>query len=102
MNNLEGEAQQSGYASEFEDVISAISEVCRVIALASKRGEGLNVDTTKVIELCPRIWSLAIEHKTITVEDKQKWFLETLLKGSFSMLAIKSPPVAIKISACNI
>lgn len=55
-----------------------------------------------VVELCPRIWSLAIEHKTITEEDKEKWFLETLLKGSFSMLAIKSPPVAIKISACNI
>jgi len=54
------------------------------------------------VELCPRIWALAIEHKTITVEDKERCFLETLLKGSFTLLAIKAPEVAIKISACNL
>jgi hypothetical protein len=32
MNNLEMEQQQSGYSREFEDVISTISEVCRVIS----------------------------------------------------------------------
>ena len=29
-------------------------------------------------------------------------FLETLLKGCFSLLAIKSPVVALKVSNCNI
>lgn len=70
MNNLESEAQQSDYGREFEEVISAISEVCRVIALTARKGEGLHIDVSKVVELCPRIWSLAIEHKTITEEDK--------------------------------
>jgi hypothetical protein len=28
--------------------------------------------------------------------------LETLLKGSFSMLAIKNPEVALTVSACNL
>jgi hypothetical protein len=27
--------------------------------------------------------------------------METLLKGSFSLLAIKSPRVALRVSACN-
>jgi hypothetical protein len=37
-----------------------------------------------------------------TVEDKERCFLETLLKGAFSLLAIKTPHVAIKVSACNL
>jgi hypothetical protein len=28
--------------------------------------------------------------------------METLLKGSFSLLAIKNPHVALRVSACNI
>jgi hypothetical protein len=60
------------------------------------------LDESFVIELCPRLCALAIAHKSITVEDTEKCFLETLLKGSFSLLAIKSPTVAIKISACNL
>lgn len=78
-------------------MINSISNVCKQIASKST-----HLDEAFVIELCPRIWALAIEHKQITVEDREKCFLETLLKGSFSLLAIKSPAVAIKISACNL
>ena len=35
-------------------------------------------------------------------EDKQTCFLQTLLKGCFSLLGVKSPKCALKVSACNI
>ena len=96
------EKQQSEYVREYEDVISSISGVCSAVAQIAKRPDSKPIDEPFVVELCPRIWTLAIEHKTITVEDRERCFLETLLKGSFSLLAIKSPQVAIKVSACNL
>jgi len=60
LNDLESEFvnQQSEYVQEYEDVINAISNVCKQIASKSHL-----VDEAFVIELCPRIWALAIEHK---------------------------------------
>lgn len=51
--------------------------------------------------MCPRIYDLATEYKNQTEEVKKRCFMETLLKGSFSMLAIKSPHVALQVSSCN-
>lgn len=93
---------RSVYVREYEDVISSISHICSSIALNSKRPDSKPVNDDFVIELCPRIWALAVKYKTITVEERETCFLETLLKGSFSLLAIKAPEVAIKISACNL
>ena len=60
------------------------------------------VNEFQVVELCPRIWTLTQEYRQLNQEDKKKVFLETMLKGCFSLLAIKSPVVALKVSNCNI
>ena len=48
----------------------------------------------EVSELCPRIFNLGTEFNKQSEDVKNRCFLETLLKGSFSLLAIKSPQVA--------
>ena len=56
-----------------------------------------------MIELCPRITTLATEYRRLPEDEKEKAnFLETLIKGCFSLLVIKSPTIALKISNCNI
>jgi hypothetical protein len=55
-----------------------------------------------VAGLCPRIYDLATEYKNQTDDVKKRCFMETLLKGSFSMLAIKSPHIALQVSSCNL
>jgi hypothetical protein len=56
----------------------------------------------EVSELCPRIFELGTEFNKQSEDVKNRCFLETLLKGSFSLLAIKSPQVAFQVSSCNI
>lgn len=56
----------------------------------------------EVVELCPRIAGLATEYRRLTDQDKNTIILETLLKGCFSLLVIKSPVIALKISNANI
>ena len=55
-----------------------------------------------MVELCPRIAALATEYRRLPDEDKERVFLETLLKGCFSLLVIKSPVIALKVSNSNI
>ena len=55
-----------------------------------------------MVELCPRITTLATEYRNTSSEDKERVFLETLLKGCFSLLVIKSPVIALKVSNSNI
>jgi hypothetical protein len=94
--------QGSDYTTEYEEVISLISQVCNTITLNAKKPDSVPINEEVVIELCPRMWALAVEYQMTTVEEKQRCFLETLLKGAFSLLAIKSPRVALKVSACNL
>jgi len=56
----------------------------------------------EVVELCPRITTLATEYRNLPYSEKENVFLETLLKGCFSLLVIKSPVIAIKVSNSNI
>ena len=60
------------------------------------------VNEYEVVELCPRITTLATEYRRLPDEEREKVFLETLLKGCFSLLVIKSPVIALKVSNCNI
>jgi hypothetical protein len=73
-----------------------------MITVQQKRPDSKPVDERFVAALCPKVCRLAIDYKTITVEDKEHCFLETLLKGSFSLLAIKAPEIALRVSACNL
>ena len=60
------------------------------------------VNEFNVVDLCPRITTLATEYRRLSDEERSKIFLETLLKGCFSLLVIKSPVIALKVSNCNI
>ena len=72
MNDLEQDVtqMQSGYTCEYEEVISIISHVCNSITQSAKRAETKAIDDELVIELCPRIWGLAVEYQMCTVEEK--------------------------------
>ena len=72
LNDLEQDAtqMQSGYTCEYEEVISIISHVCNSITQSLKRPDIKAVDDDLVIELCPRIWGLAVEYQMCTVEEK--------------------------------
>ena len=89
-------ADTNSYVCEYNDVVAQISSICSLIV---KNPKGLAAGTPfeiedEVVSLCPRIYELATEYKNQPSEVKQKCFMETLLKGSFSLLAIKSPHVA--------
>ena len=95
--------EEGSYISEYNDVIEQISNVCNILLANQKAGKNVQiVNEFEVVELCPRIYALSSEYRSLSEEDKKKVFLETLLKGCFSLLAIKSPVVALKVSNCNI
>ena len=95
----------SPYEKEYNEVISIMSNICRHIvwnsnpANADKR---VKIDEDLIIELGPRIWDLSATYEAQPAEVKKNCFLQTLLKGTFSLLGIKSPNCALKISGCNI
>lgn len=56
----------------------------------------------EIAELTPRLWALSKDYASQPQEVKERCFLQTLMKGSFSLLGIKNPQSALKVSACNI
>jgi hypothetical protein len=60
------------------------------------------MDEDEIFDLGSRIFALATDYDKQNEIDKKNCFLQTLLKGSFSLLGIKNPKSALKISACNI
>ena len=101
---MQEEAQsESNYVAEYNDVISEISKICSIIMATNKNVQNATpLNEYEVVELCPRITTLATEYRNLTSEDKERVFLETLLKGCFSLLVIKSPVIALKVSNSNI
>jgi hypothetical protein len=82
-----------------------MSNICRQIVWnnnPANKDRKFKIDEEQISELCPRIWALSVELDLASEEDKQKCFLQTILKGSFSLLGVKSPASSLKISACNI
>jgi len=55
-----------------------------------------------LLEMCPRIWALANEYEKQTSKTKSQCHLETILKGSFSLLAVKYPRSVIRLSSVNV
>ena len=84
----------SPYEAEYNEVIEQISLICRRIvwnSLPKNKDNKLQVNEDQIKELCPRIWALADNFSSQSQADKDKCFLQTLLKGSFSLLGIKNP-----------
>lgn len=91
------------YVLEYNDVISQISSVCSIVSKQTMVSKPPSVDVeAEVLEVSPRIQSLAATHKSQPEEVRERCFLETLLKGSFSLLAVRSPHAAFRVSACNL
>ena len=94
---------ESPFVKEYNDVVAQISKICAAMLSNQKNGKLVKpVNEFEVVELCPRIWTLASEYQSLSEDDQKRVFLETLLKGCFSLLAIKSPVVALKVSNSNI
>jgi len=89
--------------AEYNEVIDEISKICGHITANTKRpGSAMPINEYQVVEICPRIATLASEYRNLPQEDRERVFLETLLKGCFSLLVIKSPVIALKVSNSNI
>ena len=95
----------SQYEQEYNEVIELMSGICRNLVWNNQpqnKDRKVVIDEKQIGELCPRIWALSVELDYQSEKEKQKCFLETLLKGSFSLLGVKSPKISLKISSCNI
>ena len=94
---------ESNYVTEYNEVIAEISKICAIIQFNNKNPQaGPPLNEYDVVDLCPRIAALASEYRRLPDEDKENVFLETVLKGCFSLLVIKSPVIALKVSNSNI
>jgi hypothetical protein len=82
-----------------------MSNICRHLVWNNNprnKDRKIKINEEEISELCPRIWALSVELDFASEEDRQKCFLQTLLKGCFGLLGVKSPQSSLKISACNI
>jgi hypothetical protein len=96
-------SEANEFVCEYNDVIDRISCVCSALASQTKSFQAAKQPVEREIELLsPRINELATEFKNQTEEVQQRCFLETLLKGSFALLAVKNPKVALLVSSTNL
>jgi len=82
-----------------------MSKLCKNIIWntnPANKDRKIKIDESEIMELTPRIWALTQEHDKQSEADREKCFLQTILKGSFSLLGVKIPGCALKISSCNI
>ena len=104
MQNIEAEDEQ-GYTAEYQEVINQMSRLCAVIAMNNKtesKEKKVKVEEADLLDLCPRIWALVTEYDKQTQKIKSQCHLETLLKGTFSLLAVKHPRSVLRLSSCNV
>jgi flavin-binding protein dodecin len=97
--------EQAGYVAEYQQVISQMSRLCAVIASNNKtdaKDKKVRVEEAELLDLCPRIWALVTEYDKQTQKNKAQCHLETLLKGTFSLLSVKYPRSVLRISSCNV
>jgi hypothetical protein len=108
MENIEAEEvpeEQVGYVAEYQQVINQMSRLCAVIASNNKteaKDKKVRVEEAELLDLCPRIWALVTEYDKQTQKTKGQCHLETLLKGTFSLLSVKHPRSVLRLSSCNV
>ena len=49
-----------------------------------------------------KVWQLSEEYENQNQEVKSRCFLETLMKGCFSLISVKYPRGVLKLAACTI
>lgn len=75
-----------------------MSRVCRhLVAETKSLGKSVRVDEREVMNMAPRIIALGDEYSKhfpilpVGKDQDKRCFLQTLLKGSFSLLGVKMP-----------
>lgn len=104
-NQVMDDIKLTEYEQEYNEVIHLMSTICRQIVWnnnPSNKDRKIRINEQEIIDLCPRIWALSVDYDNQNQTDKDKCFLQTLMKGTFSLLGVKSPLCSLKLSACNI
>ena len=102
---LTGEA---AYEADYNTVIGSMSRVCQHMVAKNRNQAQMKTDEQEVMALSPKIIGLTLDYtkhfpvRPLGEQQTKKCFLQTLLKGSFSLLGVKMPHCALKISSCNI
>jgi hypothetical protein len=55
-----------GYVAEYQEVINEMSKICQIIKHNEKtedKSMKIQINEEEVVDLCPRIWTLATEHE---------------------------------------
>lgn len=94
LNNQKPAKKLSAYETEYNEVIMEMSTVCRHLVYNNNpqnKEKKLKMEDETIEELCPRIWALSVEWQYQSEEDQHNCFIQTLLKGSFGLLGVKSP-----------
>ena len=76
MNRMmqEGTQEESHYVKEYNEVVAHISQICNHIMANQKLPAGQEakpINELEVVELCPRISTLASEYRNLTDLDKE-------------------------------
>mmetsp|Transcript_22082 Transcript_22082/g.21281 ORF Transcript_22082/g.21281 Transcript_22082/m.21281 type:complete len:175 (+) Transcript_22082:674-1198(+) len=105
MENIEEEEKEneSNFEREYKDVVMEIGRICAILQHNAKAKDNKKpINEEDVLELSTRVWSLAASFGSQSEEVRQQCFLETLLKGTFTLLGVKSAKCGIRISTVNI
>lgn len=58
-------SQENAYIAEYQEVINQMSRLCSIIAQNQRtenKEKKVKIEEAELLELCPRIWSLASEY----------------------------------------
>ena len=93
------------YTEEYQEVINHMSRLCSLIAQNNRtesKDKKVKIEEQELLELCPRVWALVTEYDKQPQKIKAQCHLETLLKGTFSLIAVKFPRSVIRLSSVNV
>ena len=57
---------ENAYVTEYQEVINLMSKFCSIISMNQRtehKEKKVKIDESELLELCPRIWSLATEYE---------------------------------------
>jgi hypothetical protein len=95
----------SSYSEEYQEVISQLARLCSIISHNEKqiaKEKRVRIEEAEILELCPRIFTILQDFDRQPSKVKQSCHLETLLKGTFSLIAIKNARSVMRVSSLNI
>jgi hypothetical protein len=104
-NIVGGEEISSSYVGDYNQVINIMSRLCSTIthnAKSENKDKKIKIEEQELLDLCPKISSLLSDYDKQSQKIKSQCHLETLIKGTFSLLAVKYPRSVLRLSSLNI